>query len=43
VACHALGDDVVVFDDEDFRHRADLCPCFAGSGCPAGEELVTNR
>jgi hypothetical protein len=43
VARHALGDDLVVLDDQDFRHRVNLCRWLVTSGYMPGERLVTNR
>jgi hypothetical protein len=43
VTRHPLGDDLVVLDDQDFRHASDLCPWLVASGYPPGERLVTDR
>jgi hypothetical protein len=40
VTRHALGDDVVVLDDQDLRHLETSC---SPERLPEGEEVVSKR
>src|SRR6185437_15696621 len=40
VAGHAVGDDAVVLDDEDFGHVLTIDPCPCRASCRNGNDLV---
>ncbi len=43
MSCHAVGDDIVILDDQDLSHALTIVPCAVRSRFRNGDDLVTGE